>query len=343
MRSHYKKLLPTLTTIIVALSLPCAAGAATPVGPRQFKVALDMTPDVKVDIRNFTADNLDAVERYCTLPGIPPRTHEPFPCTIPVGVKDAGHSVTGTIQEVDGTLSGPFTLKCDFVLSSVVTGITVELEDDYTVRPEKVVLTSMRGSGPVGCSWTAGFGAAGSVSGTSLGTLDLDRIPDQQRIAAGVDMDVKVIAGTGFSSRAVGGTGEYAEYYEAPWTPESSILTKLATAAVAPADDGTLTLDIRKASAQTAGIVPLPVALTTGDPRQLRVVAPKGSSCTAKATKSTTVVTLGTASVKKASGETTFKGTLAKKLTSKGTWKLAAACTYKGKALPVAKASVKRK
>lgn len=317
------------TTAAALLAAPVATGADL---PQNYAVTLNSTPPVSVDLRGLGPDNLDLVQKYCTLPGFPPAVGVPFPCTdLPITVSDAAQTVTGTARAVSGSRTGTFSLSCDFVLGAT-TSVRVALGPDFRPKPQDISLTALSGSGPIGCAWSIRF-AEGTLSGTAKGTLRLGKVAGRQQVSAAVNLAIAIVAGTGPLTASAGGTGSYVDTYAAPWTPE-------AATAAAIADPGRLRLVARRAASRAA-IVPVVTPLAKGDPRQLRVVAPKGARCTASAKRGARTVKLGSASVRKAGGTATFSGALRTRLTTAGAWSITASCRAGAKALPAAKTTAR--
>lgn len=319
--------------IAVMLAATGAAPASAADKPTDYRVTLTQTPSVTVNVADLSIDNLDAVQKYCTLPGFPPAVGVPFPCVnFPIAVADAGIAAVGTARNASNGRTGTFVLNCDFVFPAT-SSVTVSLPEDYRPKPEDVTLDAVSGKGPMGCSWAIVFGSSGSVSGTAKGTVSIARVPNEQRIAASVNVTIKVTAGSGPYAVAVGGGGSYADRYAAPFTPATAAAATARSARAAAAPPlGTLRLTLGHSRSQAA-IVPLPATLRSEDPQRLRVVAPKGSRCTAAATLGSRKVSLGRANVTQTGGEATFPSTIRKKLTRPGAWKISAACTAAKKKL----------
>jgi len=327
----------TAVAAFVALAFSATAMAQAPDQPEDYRVTLDSVPPVAVDIADLNKDNLDEVQKYCTLPGIPPAIDTPFPCVdFPISVADAGVTVTGAaVNQVNGR-TGQFSLSCDFVFPGT-SSVTVKLPADYVPKPEDVTLDALSGNGPLGCSWSIVFAGdpSGSLSGTAKGTVAIARVPGQQQVATSVRVDVKITSGTGRYATAVGGSGTYADVYTSPWSPETANSTKPTSRAAArtgarTAADGELVLRLGSKKSNPAA-VPVVSALAKGDPRKFRVVADKGSKCSATATKGSKKVSFGSAKVGKTAGTANFPSTIRSKLTKAGKWKISSSCTKSGK------------
>ena len=328
-----RSLTATIWLAAVAV-LATSASAQTPDQPEDYRVALDSVPPVAVDIADLNRDNLDEVQKYCTLPGIPPATDVPFPCVdFPISVADAGVTVSGAaVNQVNGR-TGRFSLSCDFVFPGT-SSVTVKLPADYVPKPSDVTLDALSGSGPLGCSWSIVFDGdpSGSLSGTAKGTVAIARVPGQQEVATTVRVDVRITSGTGRYATAVGGSGTYSDVYNSPWTPETASMTatSASNAVARVAADGELELKLGSKKSSPA-VVPIVSALSKGDPRKLRIVADKGSKCSASATKGSKKVSFGSAKVGKTAGTASFPGTIRSKLNRSGKWKISSSCTRSGK------------
>lgn len=311
------------------------AAAQEPDQPEDYRVALDSVPPVAVDIADLSQENLDEVQKYCALPGIPPAVGVPFPCVnFPISVADAGVTVSGAaVNQVNGR-TGRFSLTCDFVFPGT-SSVTVRLPADYKPRPEDITLDALAGNGPLACAWSIVFSGdpAGSLSGTARGTVAIAQVPGQQQVATTVAVEVKITTGTGRYATAAGGSGNYSDVYNSPWSPETAAgasSTAFASAIARASADGDLTLRLGSKKSSPAA-VPVVSALAKGDPRKLQVVAEKGSKCSASAKEGSRKVSLGSAKVTKTGGQATFSKTIRSKLTKAGKWKIYSSCTKSGK------------
>lgn len=321
--------LPALTLIAAvaaALLAPAAGGAATPdagLGPQSFAVDVVVTPDIPPPptVNPFA----DCGDVFTTFPNVQ--------CTNTVQVNTAAKQAVGTSTELTGEKrKGRFELACDWVLP-VQVGTDVGFENVIPApgtipSPKSIALRSFDGRGPIGCSWSMAFSGGDVLAGVVDGTLTLSRVPEQQAVLATVDLNFEVVAGSGMFARATGGKGTLTRTQESPWSSGTGLPVRaLAARVIADATQsaGQMRM-VLKAGTRRAKIVPMKQALRPDDARTLRVAAPPRSSCTAKAAKGTTVVSLGSAQDKKARGEVRFGGRLAQKLAGTGTWTVTATC-----------------
>ncbi len=300
-----------------------------------YRVTLTRTPPVQVDVSELGPQDVDLVRQKCPdafPPDSPfPKVGTPFLCSdVPIQVNDAGVRVSGRARS--SQRNGAFSLTCDFVFPAT-TDVLVTLGEDFL--PRDVQLVAIAGGGPVNCGWTIRF-PDGSLSGTAGGTVSLSRIPDQQLIAADVAVTVAIVTGAGVYRAAAGGSGQYRDVYAAPFEPEAATARALA----APEDPGELHLVLGK-KASGARIVAPVGTLSGGDPRRLRVVAPAGAKCSAKAGKGGKTVSLGKARVNGSTGEAVLPGTIRQKLTKTGTWQVTASCASGGDTLRTPTTKVK--
>lgn len=338
--------LPALTLIAAAaaaLLAPATGGAATPdegLGAQSFAVDVVVAPDFPPPpaVNPFT----DCGNVLATFPNVQ--------CLNTVQVNTAAKQAVGTSTELTGEKrKGRFELACDWVLP-VQVGTDVGFENVIPTpgtvpTPKTISLRSFDGSGPIGCSWSMAFGDGDVLAGVVDGTLVLSRVPDQQAVLATVNLNFEVIAGTGIFVRATGGKGTLTRTQTTPWISGTGLPTRaLAARVLADAAQGAGQMRmVIKAGTRRAKIVPMKQALRPDDARTLRVAAPPRSSCTAKAVKGTTAVSLGSAQDKKARGEVRFSGRLAQKLAATGTWTITSTCKVRrsGKTLKIPAATAK--
>jgi hypothetical protein len=325
-----------LTAVVVAVLVPASASAQTDegLGAQSFAVDVVVAPDFPPPpaVNPFT----DCGNIFATFPNVQ--------CTNTVQVNTAAKQAVGTSTELTGKKrKGRFELGCDWVLPVTVgtdVGFANIIPAPGTVpSPTSISLRSFDGSGPIGCSWSMAFGDGDVLAGVVDGTLVLSRVPDQQAVLATVNLNFEVIAGSGIFVRATGGKGTLTRTQQTPWTSGTGLPTRALAARIladAAADAGRMRMVI-KAGKRRAKIVPMKRALRPDDARTLRVAAPPRSSCTAKAVKGSTKVSLGSARDKKARGEVRFSGRLAQKLSGTGTWTVTATCKVRrgGKTLKV--------
>lgn len=337
-RSGFTAVLATVALGVGVSFVPQGpAGAADKV--EDYRVGLTRTPPVVVSIEDLGPQNVPLVQQKCPgafRPGTPfPVVDTPFPCTdVAIQVADAASTVTGTARNSKVKRTGEFTLSCDFVFPAT-TDVTVTLGQDFL--PSQVLLDTIDGRGPLACAWSIVFTGKtpGSLSGTATGSVALSRVQDQQLIATAVDVNVVIVAGTGEYQESAGGGGSYVDTYNAPFEPETATAASTLTDGVAnSATDrsGRLHLKLGHQSSR-ARTVPLVSALAVGDPRALRVVAPKGSRCRASGTMGKRTVSLGKARVSRTGGQATFPGTLRRSLTQPGSWRVTASCKAAGNKL----------
>lgn len=327
-----------LATGVAAVGLAGAPhGAATAAdNVEDYRVSLVRTPPVVVNVEDLGPQNVVLVHQKCPdafRPGSPfPVVDTPFPCTdVAIQVADAASTVAGTARNSRTSRTGDFSLSCDFVFPAT-TDVTVTLGPDFL--PSDVVLDAIAGKGPVSCAWSIVFTGKtpGSLSGTATGTVGLTRVPEQQLIATAVDVKVVIVAGTGEYKASAGGGGTYVDTYNAPFESEAATAATTVSTGIARSATlrpGKLHLKIGH-KASRARTVPVVSALAAGDPRALRVVAPKGSRCSASAAMGGRKVPLGKAKVSRTGGQATFPGTIRDSLTVVGSWQVTASCTSGG-------------